>query len=142
MMQSCERAYGGTIAVDGKWGTCDPKQESRARELGIRKAKKAEQLTTVVPAECILYDSPDVFISRCTSAICAETEAVGVPMGMRQKSAVHFGGVLMVWLAILSVCCVGWRKGGGGQNVHLQHHTQVETRNFGGAFYTSIFKVC
>jgi hypothetical protein len=34
---------GGLIAVDGKWGTCDPKQESRARELGIRKAKKAEQ---------------------------------------------------------------------------------------------------
>lgn len=32
-------------------------------------------------------------ISLCTSAICAETEAVGVPMGTRQKSATHFGGV-------------------------------------------------
>jgi hypothetical protein len=42
----------------------------------------------------MLYDKPDLFIKRCTSAIWAETEAVGVPMGMRQKSAVHFGGVL------------------------------------------------
>ena len=50
----------------------------------------------MVPAECMLYDRPDVFISRCTSAIWPETEAVEVPMGMRQKSAVHFGGVLMV----------------------------------------------
>jgi hypothetical protein len=46
-----------------------------------------------VPAECILYFNPLFFIRRWTSAISAETEAVGVPIGMRQKSAVHFGGV-------------------------------------------------
>ena len=62
--------------------------------------KEVRSLTTVVPAECMLYERPDVFISLCTSAIWAETEAVGVPMGMRQKSAVHFGGVLILGSAM------------------------------------------
>jgi hypothetical protein len=52
----------------------------------------------------MLYERPEVFISLCTSAIWAETEAVGVPMGIRQKSAVHLGGVLMVWLVIFRIC--------------------------------------
>jgi hypothetical protein len=34
----------------------------------------------VVPAECITYFSPDLSISRCTSAICADTEAEPVPI--------------------------------------------------------------
>ena len=50
-------------------------------------------LPNVEPAECMLYFNPLFFSSRWTSAICADTEAVGVPSGMRQKSAVHFGGV-------------------------------------------------
>jgi hypothetical protein len=41
----------------------------------------------------MLYFRPLAFIKRCTSAICAETDAVGVPNGIKQKSAVHFGGV-------------------------------------------------
>jgi hypothetical protein len=41
----------------------------------------------------MLYDRPDVFIRRWTSAIWAAIEAVDVPMGMRQKSAVHSAGV-------------------------------------------------
>src|SRR3954463_6269790 len=47
----------------------------------------------VVPAECIEYFNPDFFISRCTSATSFETDAVGVPIGIRQKSAVHLAGV-------------------------------------------------
>jgi hypothetical protein len=51
---------------------------------------------SVVPAECIEYFTPETFNNFCTSAISAETDAVGVPIGMRQKSAVHFGGVARV----------------------------------------------
>jgi hypothetical protein len=58
--------------------------------------KSMENLPTVVPAECILYLSPLCFKSLWTSAICCETDAVGVPRGMRQKSAVHLAGVSMV----------------------------------------------
>lgn len=50
-------------------------------------------LPTVVPAECIVYFKPLFFSNLCTSAICADTLAVGVPRGIRQKSAVAFGGV-------------------------------------------------
>lgn len=50
-------------------------------------------LPRVVPAECIEYSSPLFFRSRCTSATSLDTDAVGVPSGMRQKSAVHMGGV-------------------------------------------------
>ena len=50
-------------------------------------------IPTVVPAECMLYFSPLSLSRRWTSAICCDTEAVGVPRGMRQKSAVHLGGV-------------------------------------------------
>lgn len=48
---------------------------------------------TVVPAECIEYSSPLFFSRRCTSATSLDTDAVGVPRGMRQKSAIHAGGV-------------------------------------------------
>jgi hypothetical protein len=41
----------------------------------------------------MLYLTPDRFNSRCTAATSFETEAVGVPMGMMQKSAVHDEGV-------------------------------------------------
>jgi hypothetical protein len=41
-------------------------------------------------------------------------------MGIRQKSAVHLGGVLMVWSAILRVDCVGRRKGAGTNINYLQ----------------------
>lgn len=40
----------------------------------------------VVPAECIVYLTPDFLSTRWTSATSFETEAVGVPIGMRQKS--------------------------------------------------------
>src|SRR5436189_4575962 len=50
-------------------------------------------LPTVVPAECKVYVKPDFFKSLCTSATSFETDAVGVPNGMRQKSAIHDGGV-------------------------------------------------
>jgi hypothetical protein len=30
-------------------------------------------------------------------------------MGIRQKSAVHFGGVLMLWLVIFGICSLGKR---------------------------------
>jgi hypothetical protein len=48
---------------------------------------------SVVPAECIAYLTPLCLRRRWTAAISAETEAVGVPIGIRQKSAVAFGGV-------------------------------------------------
>jgi len=48
---------------------------------------------TVVPAECIEYSKPHCFSSLCTWATSLDTDAVGVPMGMRQKSATHAGGV-------------------------------------------------
>jgi hypothetical protein len=50
-------------------------------------------LPSVVPAECIEYSSPLFLRSRWTSATSLDTDAVGVPSGMRQKSAVHDGGV-------------------------------------------------
>ena len=62
-------------------------------ELNVVMEMDMGGLPTVVPAECILYFNPDCFMRRWTSAICAETEAVGVPIGIKQKSAVHFGGV-------------------------------------------------
>lgn len=40
-----------------------------------------------------MYFNPDLFNSLCTSATSLDTEAVGVPSGMRQKSAVHDAGV-------------------------------------------------
>lgn len=50
-------------------------------------------LPTVVPAECNVYVKPDFFKSLCTSATSFETDAVGVPNGIRQKSAIHEVGV-------------------------------------------------
>lgn len=52
-----------------------------------------QALPRVVPAECIEYSSPLFLRRRCTSATSLDTDAVGVPSGMRQKSAVHMGGV-------------------------------------------------
>ena len=43
-------------------------------------------LPTVVPAECMEYLTPDFLSRRWTEATSLETEVVGVPMGMRQKS--------------------------------------------------------
>lgn len=57
------------------------------------KGNQGERSPTVVPAECIEYLSPLFLSSRCTSATSLDTEAVGVPRGIRQKSAVHDGGV-------------------------------------------------
>jgi hypothetical protein len=48
---------------------------------------------TVVPAECIEQFSPLFLRRRWTCATSFETDAVGVPSGIRQKSAVHDGGV-------------------------------------------------
>lgn len=45
-----------------------------------------EDTPSVVPAECMWYITPDFWSRRCTAATSFETEAVGVPMGMRQKS--------------------------------------------------------
>ena len=50
-------------------------------------------IPTVVPAECIEYSSPLCLRSRWTCATSFDTEAVGVPSGMRQKSAMQAGGV-------------------------------------------------
>jgi hypothetical protein len=50
-------------------------------------------IPTVVPAECIVYSNPLFLSRRCTSATSLETDAVGVPRGMRQKSAMQDGGV-------------------------------------------------
>lgn len=44
----------------------------------------------------MLYLSPDFLSSLWTSAICADTDAVGVPSGIKQKSAVALGGVARV----------------------------------------------
>jgi hypothetical protein len=41
----------------------------------------------------MVYSMPLFRITLWTSAICAETEADGVPIGTKQKSATHFGGV-------------------------------------------------
>lgn len=43
-----------------------------------------------------MYSKPLFFTIRCTSATSFETEAVGVPKGIKQKSARHFFGVAMV----------------------------------------------
>ena len=43
-------------------------------------------LPRVVPAECMEYLMPDFLSRRWTWATSWETEAVGVPMGTRQKS--------------------------------------------------------
>ena len=48
---------------------------------------------TVVPAECMWKFKPLAFNTRCTSATSLETLAVGVPSGIRQKSAVQWSGV-------------------------------------------------
>jgi len=50
-------------------------------------------IPTVVPAECMEYFNPLIFKSRCTCATSCDTDADGVPMGTRQKSAMHAGGV-------------------------------------------------
>lgn len=42
----------------------------------------------------MLNSNPLLLSRRWTSAIWADTLAVEVPIGMRQKSAMHFGGVL------------------------------------------------
>lgn len=55
--------------------------------------EKGHDLPRVVPAECMLYLTPLRFMSLWTSAMCFDTLAVAVPSGIRQKSAVHFGGV-------------------------------------------------
>jgi hypothetical protein len=39
-----------------------------------------EYVPKVVPAECMVYFTPDCSISRWTSAIWAETEAEAVPI--------------------------------------------------------------
>lgn len=54
----------------------------------------AVDVPTVVPAECIEYSNPLFLSKRWTSATSLLTEAVGVPSGMRQKSATQDGGVL------------------------------------------------
>jgi hypothetical protein len=62
----------------------------------------------VVPAECILYTNPLFLSSLCTSATSLLTDAVGVPSGMMQKSAIHAGGVERVVGSdmLLEVCVV------------------------------------
>lgn len=53
------------------------------------KMKMGGGLPRVVPALCIEYLIPDFASKRCTSATSAETLAVGVPIGMRQKSTIQ-----------------------------------------------------
>ena len=55
---------------------------------------------SVVPALCIVYLTLLFLSRRCTAATSPETEAEGVPMGMRQKSEVAFDSELFqtVWL--------------------------------------------
>ena len=50
-------------------------------------------IPTVVPAELMEKTKPLRFSSLCTSAISADTEALPVPIGTRQKSAIHAEGV-------------------------------------------------
>jgi hypothetical protein len=52
-----------------------------------------EDVPTVVPALCMEYSRPDCLSKRWTCATSPETDAVGVPRGIRQKSAMHAGGV-------------------------------------------------
>ena len=61
----------------------------------------------VVPAECIEYLMfGDFFNNRWTSAISLDTEAVGVPMGIRQKSAMQAAGVLRSVKSMVARVCV------------------------------------
>lgn len=55
--------------------------------------RTGRDVPTVVPALCIEYSSPDCLRSRWTCATSLDTDAVGVPSGMRQKSAMQAGGV-------------------------------------------------
>ena len=48
---------------------------------------------SVVPALCIVYWTLLFLRRRCTAATSLETEAEGVPMGMRQKSDIGFDSV-------------------------------------------------
>jgi hypothetical protein len=50
-------------------------------------------IPTVVPAELMEKTRPLRLSSRCTSAISAETDALPVPIGTKQKSAIHADGV-------------------------------------------------
>ena len=61
----------------------------------------------MVPAECIEKCSPDFFNNRCTSATSFDTEAVGVPIGTRQKSAVQDGGVVRVDRSVDDILAMG-----------------------------------
>jgi hypothetical protein len=62
---------------------------------------------TVVPAECMPYTNPLFWSNLCTSATSLLTDAVGVPSGIIQKSAMHAGGVAsVVGSDILNLCAV------------------------------------
>jgi len=58
---------------------------------------------SVVPALCIVYSTLLFLSRRCTAATSLETEAEGVPMGMRQKSDVSFDSVSIQWCVYRSV---------------------------------------
>lgn len=63
------------------------------KECTSKYAVRAEShIPTVVPAECMEYFRPHFFSSRCTDATSLDTDAVGVPSGMRQKSDVLLVG--------------------------------------------------
>lgn len=42
--------------------------------------KRQRNVPSVVPAECMVYFTPDFSMSRWTSAICADTEGEDVPI--------------------------------------------------------------
>ena len=71
-----------------------------------------------MPAECILYLIPDLLSRRWTSAISAETEAVGVPIGTRQKSVVvgeyliHIEGTETIGFRTCYACRRCWQLRG------------------------------
>ena len=56
------------------------------------------EVPRVVPAECMVYLTPLFLSTRWTSATSFDTEAVGVPIGMRQKSRFPYGGKHMCLL--------------------------------------------
>jgi hypothetical protein len=58
----------------------------------------------------MLYLIPDFFSNLCTAATSFDTEAVGVPMGMRQKSAVHAEGVGKFKESFSAICFRMWRS--------------------------------
>jgi hypothetical protein len=58
------------------------------RVLGWRRLHS--YIPNVVPALCIVYETLDFLSRRCTAATSLETEAEGVPIGMRQKSNLVF----------------------------------------------------